>query len=48
MMVQLEKKCETLEIDVQRFHTKFNLLNQKGLPGLVAMNDTLNILSHYN
>ena len=30
------------------FSTRFNLLNQRGLPGLVAMNDKLISLSDYN
>ena len=44
---QLETKCQTLEIVVQRFHSKFNVLNQKRLPGLVALNDKLIKLEDY-
>jgi len=40
-MTQLETKCQTLRIVVQRFHFKFSLLDQRGLPGLVAPNDIL-------
>lgn len=40
-MTQLEAKSQALENFVQVFHTKFNLPNQRGLPGLVAPNDKL-------
>jgi len=40
-MTQLETKRQALENVVQRFHAKFNLLNQRGFPGLVAPNDRL-------
>lgn len=38
---QLETKCKTLEISIKRFHSKFNVLNHKGLTGLVGLNDRL-------
>ena len=41
---QLETKCQTLDIAIHRFHSKFNVLNQKGLPILVAPSDKLVIL----
>jgi len=44
---QLETKCQTLDIVFQRFHSKFNILNQKGLQGLVALNDKLIKLEYY-
>lgn len=31
----------------RRFHSKFNLLNQEGMPGLVALNDRLISLEKY-
>lgn len=46
-MTQLETKCQTLENVVKRFHIKFNLLNQRGFPGLVAPNDRFIILENY-
>jgi len=46
-MTELETKCQTLKTSVQRFHFKFNLLNHRGLPGLVAPNDWLIILEEY-
>ena len=44
---QLETKCQTLDIVVQRSHTKFNLLNQRGFPRLVAPNENLINLEEY-
>jgi len=46
-MTQLETKCQTLKTFFQRFHFKFNLLNQRGLPGLVAPIDKLINLEEY-
>ena len=46
-MTQLETKCKALKTLVQRFHFKFNLLNQIGLPVLVAPNDILISLEEY-
>ena len=46
-MTQLETKCQILKTYVQRFHFKFNLLNQRGLLGLVAPNDRLISLKEY-
>lgn len=47
MINQLETKSQTLNIAIQRFHLKFNILNQKGLPGLVFLNDKLIKLEYY-
>ena len=47
LLNQLETKCQTLDISIQRFHTKFNLLNWSGFPGLVAPNDKLINLEEY-
>lgn len=47
-MIQLENKCQTLKIVVQRFHTGFLSLNQRGLPRLVVMDDRLISLSDYS
>jgi len=46
-MTLLETKSQALENVVQRFHTKFNLINQRGLPRLVAPNDRLISLEDY-
>jgi len=34
LMLQLENKCHNLEVHINKFHKKFNVLHQKGLPGL--------------
>lgn len=47
LMSQLESKFQALENVDQRFHTKFNLLNQRGFPGLVALNNKLISLEYY-
>ena len=47
LLNQLKTKCQTLDTIVQRFHIKFNLLNQRGLPGLVALNERLISLEEY-
>lgn len=43
----LESKCQTLDTIVKIFHLKFNILNPKGLPGLVGLNDKLIKLEDY-
>jgi len=35
LLTELKTKCETLNIDVRRFHSIFNVLSKKVLPGLV-------------
>lgn len=47
LMTQLETKCQALKTIVQRFHFKFNLLNQRGLPIFLAPNDRLTSLEEY-
>lgn len=47
LMTRLETKCQAFKTVVQRFHFKFNLLNQRGLPGLVAPDDRLFSLEEY-
>jgi len=46
-MTQLETKCQALRTSIQRFHFKFNLLNHRGMPRLVAPNDRLIIFEDY-
>lgn len=40
-MLQLEKECHNLEVSLQKFHGKFNVLYQKGLLGLRRIGDKL-------
>lgn len=44
---QLETKCQTLDISVKRSHSKFNVLNQKGLRGLLGLNNKFIRLYYY-
>ena len=44
---QWQTKCEALNVIVQRFHKKFNVLNQKGLLGLVGLDNRLVRLEYY-
>ena len=37
-----------MDIGVQRFFNKFKVLNKKGIPGLLVLNDKLITLSDYN
>jgi hypothetical protein len=48
LMLQLEEKSQVMDIGVQRFFNKFEVLNKKGLPGLLVLNDKLITLADYN
>ena len=41
LLAQLKTKCEALNVAVKRFHSKFSMLNKKGLPELVTSKDQL-------
>jgi hypothetical protein len=47
LMLQLEEKVQTMDIGVQRFFSKIEALQKKGLPGLRVINDKLMTLSDY-
>jgi hypothetical protein len=40
-MLQLEEKAQNMDIGVQRFFSKIEALQKKGLPGLLVLNDKL-------
>lgn len=40
-MVQLEEKCQNMQLTVDRFMVKFDVLRQKGLPNPLVANDRL-------
>ena len=40
-MVQLEEKCQNLELAITKFMVKFDVLRQKGLPNPLVINDRL-------
>jgi hypothetical protein len=46
-MLQLEEKVQTMDIGVQRFFSKIEALQNKGLLGLRVINDKLMTLSGY-
>jgi hypothetical protein len=41
LMLQLEEKSQTMDIGVQRFFSKFDSLDKKGILGLLVINDKL-------
>jgi hypothetical protein len=47
LMLQLEDKAKIMDIRVQRFFSKIDALQKKGLPGLLVLNDKLMTLSDY-
>jgi hypothetical protein len=47
LMLQLEERSQAMDIGVQRFFNKMDLLHKKGLPGLLVINDKLITLSDY-
>ena len=47
LMLELEKKAQNMDIGVQRFFSKIEALQKKGLPNLRVLNDKLMTLSDY-
>ena len=41
LMLNLEDMCQTMQLAVDKFMTKFELLREKGLPSHVVINDKL-------
>lgn len=48
LMMQLEEKCQTMELTIGRFMAKFDALRQKGLPKPFIINDRLMAHEDYN
>jgi hypothetical protein len=46
-MLQLEERAQMMDIGVQRFFSKIDSLQKKGLLGLLVINDKLITLSDY-
>jgi len=40
-MLNLEKRCQSIQADIDRFMTKFGILREKGLPGPMVIHDNL-------
>ena len=47
-MTQLEDKCQAMELAVNRFMNKFDVLRQKGLPNPLVINDRLMREEYYD
>ena len=47
LMLQLEEKSQTMDIEVQRFFSNIDALQKKGFPGLLVLKDKLMTLSDY-
>jgi hypothetical protein len=46
-MLQLEDRTQNMDIRVQRFFSKIDDLQKKGLPSLLVLNDKLMTLFNY-
>ena len=47
LMLQLEEKSQNMDVGVQKFFSKVDVLQKKGLPSLLVLNDKLMTLSDY-
>jgi hypothetical protein len=47
LMLQLEEKAQNMDVRVQKFFIKVDVLQNKGLSGLLVLNDKLMTLSYY-
>lgn len=41
LMLNLEKRCQSIQDDIDRFMTKFGILKEKGLPSPMVIHDKL-------
>ena len=48
LMLNLEDNCQTMQLPIDRFMVKFELLRQKGLPNPLVINDKLMTQEDYN
>jgi len=48
LMMNLEDKCQTMQLDIYKFMVKFDVLRQKGLPNPLVINDKLMPQEDYN
>jgi len=48
LVLNLEDKCQTMQLAIERFMVKFKLLRKKGLPNPLVINDKLMIQDNYN
>jgi len=48
LMLNLEDKCQTMQLAIDRFMVKFEVLRKKGLPNPLVINDKLMPQEDYN
>ena len=48
LMLNLEDKCQTMQLAIDKFTVKFDVLRQKGLPNPLVINDKLIPQEDYN
>jgi len=48
LMLNLEDKCQNMQVAVDRFMTKFQILREKGLPNPLVINDKLMTQQDYD
>ena len=48
LMLNLEDKCQTMQLAIDRFMTKFEILREKGLPSTLVINDKMVTQEDYN
>jgi len=48
LMLNLEDKCQTMQLAIDKFMVKFEILRQKGLPNPLVINDKLMTQKDYN
>lgn len=48
LMLNLEDKCQNMQLAVDRFMVKFEILREKGLPSPLVINDKLMTQQDYN
>jgi len=47
LMLNLEKRCQSIQEDIDRFMIKFGILREKGLPSPMVIHDKLMIQDDY-
>ena len=47
-MLNLEDKCQNMQVAIDRFMAKFQILREKGLPNALVINEKLMTQKYYN
>ena len=48
LMLNLEKRCQSIQADIDSFMLKYGILREKGLPSPMVINDKLMTREDYN